>query len=120
MTNEPTFARYVHPAYFDQAPRFHEGIGPGEMPAIIRRDEGIFTPGQMRAMGAMGAAGGNHVQVNVINNADGINVRTTKRKSGGTDFHQIIISAVGNELADGGFDGPMRARYGQQQQPRDR
>ena len=28
--------RYIHPAYFENAPRFHTGIGPGEIPAIIQ------------------------------------------------------------------------------------
>lgn len=31
-------------------PRFHGGTGPGELPAIIKSDEGVFTKGQMRAM----------------------------------------------------------------------
>ncbi len=46
--------RLVHPSHFAGAPRFHNGrlgIGPDEMPAILRRDEGVFTPEQMRAMG---------------------------------------------------------------------
>lgn len=118
-TNEPSFTRYVHPAYFDHAPRFHSGIGPDEMPAIIRRDEGVFTAGQMRAMGAA-AGGGNHVQVNVINNAAGTSVKTNKRKSGGASITDIIVSTVGHEMATGGFDGPMRARFGHVPQPRDR
>lgn len=49
--------RYVHPAYFDNAPRFHQGIGPGERPAIIRNDESILTPGQMRQLAPRGAGG---------------------------------------------------------------
>lgn len=55
MTNEPSGRRYVHPAYFENAPRFHEGRLPWnpatELPAIIRRDEAVFTPGQLRALG---------------------------------------------------------------------
>jgi hypothetical protein len=43
--------RRVHPGVFAGAGYAHSGIGPGEMPAIIRRDEGVFTPGQMRALG---------------------------------------------------------------------
>lgn len=43
--------RSVHPGVFAGAGFAHGGIGPGEMPAIIRKDEGVFTPGQMRAMG---------------------------------------------------------------------
>jgi hypothetical protein len=58
--------------------------------------------------------------VNVINNADGTKVSTTKRKSGNVDFHEITIAAVGDALANGRYDGPMRARYGQQRKSRDR
>jgi hypothetical protein len=50
--SEPTAMRYVHPAYFDDAPRFHGGgIAGGEVPIIAQRGEGVFTPGQMAAMG---------------------------------------------------------------------
>lgn len=39
------------PAYaFARAPRFHYGIGPGEVASIIKNDEGVFTPGQMKSM----------------------------------------------------------------------
>jgi hypothetical protein len=36
---------------FDRAPRLHSGIGPDEMPAIIRKDESVLTPAQMKAVG---------------------------------------------------------------------
>jgi hypothetical protein len=45
-----TGARYTHPAYFDDLPRHHAGIGPGEHHAVIRDDEGVFTSGQMKAL----------------------------------------------------------------------
>lgn len=57
--------RYVHPAHFNDAPRFHSGIGPGERAAIIRTDESVLTPGQMKALG--NGAGGDTV-VNITNN----------------------------------------------------
>lgn len=53
--------RYVSPAHFENAPRFHSGYmpwGSDEMGAIIRKDEGIFTPAQMRALGGGGSGGG--------------------------------------------------------------
>lgn len=43
--------RAVNPAVFANAPRFHGGIGPGERAAVIRDDESVLTPGQMRAVG---------------------------------------------------------------------
>jgi phage-related minor tail protein len=45
--------RSVNPALFNSAPRFHTGglVG-GEVPAVLLKGEGVFTPGQMRALGA--------------------------------------------------------------------
>lgn len=43
--------RNVPSTLFNNAPRYHSGIGPDERPAIIRKDEGVFTPGQMKALG---------------------------------------------------------------------
>lgn len=37
-------SRYVHPAYFDHAPRFHMGID--EVPAILQRGERVIPRGQ--------------------------------------------------------------------------
>jgi hypothetical protein len=39
MVNEPSGSRYAHPAYFENAPRFHASIGPDELAAVIRKDE---------------------------------------------------------------------------------
>lgn len=61
--------RYVHPAHFNDAPRFHSGIGPGEKAAIIRNDESVLTPGQMKAAGGKGSSV-TIVQNNTFNNAD--------------------------------------------------
>ncbi len=58
--------RYVHPAHFNDAPRFHSGIGPGERAAIIRTDESVLTPGQMKALG--NGAGGGGQPVSITNN----------------------------------------------------
>lgn len=58
---EATFYRMDHPALYAGAPRYHTGRDPfgllaGEERAIIKRDEGVFTPAQMRAMGLQMAA----------------------------------------------------------------
>lgn len=45
--------RSVPAEVFRSAPRFHTGIGPREQAAIIRKDEGVFTPGQMAAMASL-------------------------------------------------------------------
>jgi len=43
--------RIVPASAFAHAQRFHTGVGPGERAAVIRDEEGVFTPGQMRALG---------------------------------------------------------------------
>lgn len=51
-------SRFVPAAALIGAPRFHEGRAPGtragEIVAIIRDDEGVFTPAQMKALGGRG------------------------------------------------------------------
>jgi hypothetical protein len=54
VPSEPTFYRIgINPRIFDSAPRYHSGIGPNEVPAILDRTEGVFTQGQMKALGLM-------------------------------------------------------------------
>ena len=68
--------RTLPASVFERAPRYHTGIGPREQAAVIRRDEGVFTPGQMASMAsidavraAVGGSGGNTVtfapQINI-------------------------------------------------------
>lgn len=57
--------RMVSPALFANAPRFHSGRSPREVPAIIRDDESVLTPGQMRQLAP--ARSVPSVTVNVIN-----------------------------------------------------
>lgn len=59
--------RSVPTEVFATAPRFHTGgiIGHDEVPAVLRKGEGVFTPEQMAALGSN--MGGGDVQVNVIN-----------------------------------------------------
>lgn len=51
--------RYVHPAYFEGAPRYHLGID--EVPAILQRGERVLS----RAQAAAGGSGAPSVTVNV-------------------------------------------------------
>lgn len=66
-------------AFARNAPKFHGGgvvgLGRNEIPAVLKRGEGVFTPEQMRALGA-GAAP--NVNVNVINQS-GKDVQATQR-----------------------------------------
>jgi hypothetical protein len=122
MMNEPSGMRMVDPSIFASAPRYHSGNIPGvqshEIAAVIRKDEAVLTPGQMRALGNRG--GGNNVQVVVNNNAPNTQATTNKRSAGGVDIHEIIISTVNDATANGKFDGAQRARFGSQIQPRGR
>ena len=54
--NDNVPGRTVPAALYANAPRFHEGgfIGPGEVPAILRKGEGVFTEQQMAALGPAG------------------------------------------------------------------
>ncbi|MBN8976151.1 MAG: hypothetical protein J0I08_06710 [Rhizobiales bacterium] len=54
--------RTVSPTLFRNAPRLHGGAGPGERAAILRTDESVLTPGQMRQLAP---AGSSQVQVTV-------------------------------------------------------
>lgn len=102
MASEPTFYRLVPSVLFDTAPRLHGGIGPGERAAIIRDDEGVFTPGQMRALGLL--ARGEPQEFNVIinnNNGSDVSVDQTPTADGGVDITVLIDEAVGSAIASG-------------------
>jgi hypothetical protein len=120
MTDEPTFGRYVPAAVFAGAPRFHGGIGPGEVPAIIQDDEGVFTKKQMAHLAPVGrsggGSGGGYQQVNVHNYSGG-DVKTRRRQSGNTSIVDVVVGAVGDNVANGRLDAPFKARFGSQVKP---
>ncbi|MEQ1660340.1 MAG: hypothetical protein ABL896_16350, partial [Hylemonella sp.] len=97
----PTFSRPVNAAVFNGAPRFHGGgITGDEVPIIAKRGEGVFTPGQMRALGAGMGGGATIVQnVKVINNT-GSQV-SVRQQSGNNGFDMsLILDAVDAGMAD--------------------
>jgi hypothetical protein len=54
---DATDMRYVHPSYFDDAPRFHGGgIAADEVPIIAKAGEGVFTAAQMAKLAPTGGA----------------------------------------------------------------
>jgi hypothetical protein len=103
-----TASRYIHPAYFDDAPRFHSGgLVSGEVPIIAKQGEGVFTPEQMAAMG-----GKSTTQVNIYNYANNTTVQQNKRtQSGGADIVNVIVKTVNDAMASGSFDKTQRARF---------
>jgi len=62
--------RFVPSRVLLNAPRFHSGIGPGERAAIIRTDESVLTPGQMKAMGGGGISVRGDTHITIQGNAD--------------------------------------------------
>ena len=90
--------RLVAPEVFRAAPRLHRGgIAGDEVPAILRRGEGVFTPEQMRALG-QGAAP-TRVTVEIVNRGTPGEVRES---SASFDARGLVIGIVTDDLATGG------------------
>jgi hypothetical protein len=109
--------RYVHPAYYEMAPRFHGGIGPGERPAIIRNDESVLTPGQMKAIGRLSGGG---VQVNILNAPAGTSATATTSRDGEGNMRVDVwlerqvddTSAAMIDSGQSAINRSMERRYG--------
>jgi hypothetical protein len=102
--------RYIHPAYFEMAPRFAGGgIVGGERPVLAHDGEGIFTRGQMAAMGGNAAP----PQVNVqVHNYTQANAQVQQSPSG--DLHVVIRDAVrGTMIDDISNNGPVTRAHTQ-------
>jgi hypothetical protein len=93
--NEATFYRIVPNLAFAGAPRFHGGFAPDEYPAVLQRGEGVFTPGQMKALGLMAKSDGNVVpNITIkIDNQSGTQM-TTEQQDIRFDHEQLIINVV--------------------------
>jgi hypothetical protein len=89
----PSFTRRMGAGAFAGAPRYHGGGIAGEVPAILKRGEGVFTQEQMRALAPVG---GGMPTVNIYNNA-GAQVQTRPGDDGMS--LDVIISAVEDRLA---------------------
>lgn len=110
--SEATFSRYVHPAYFDDAPRFHTGgIAGDEVPIIAKRGEGVFTPGQMAAMG--GGGGGSAPNITINNHTDAQpKVSTGPNGDVTITLKKMIDGAVGDSLSSGTGMRVLSKQYG--------
>ncbi|OPH83245.1 hypothetical protein [Nitrobacter vulgaris] len=92
--------RYIHPAYFNNASRFHSGIGPGERPAIIKYDESVLTPGEMQLAPA-GASP--NITFNVIEDSSRAGQREQRRNGNGDiDITQFVDAITAKNAANPG------------------
>jgi hypothetical protein len=80
---------------FSGAPRFHSGFMPNEYPAVLERGEGVFTPGQMRALG-----GSQKIEV-VVNNNAGVKVSTNESQEPDRFKLMIELDDATSRLARG-------------------
>jgi len=92
----------VDPRAFAFAPRLHAGgiagaLRPDEVPAILRRGEGVFTPEQMRALGTL--AGPREVRVELVNRG---RPQEVEDASATVDIRGEVIRIVTRDIADGG------------------
>lgn len=96
-SGEGSGMRFVPPAVFEGAPRYHfGGIAGDEVPTILQRGEGVFTRGQMAALGQMAAPS---VNVEIINNT-GAQVQQSEvaDSRGGRKMQIVIGDAVAGEM----------------------
>lgn len=97
----------VSASVFNGAPRFHNGgvVGNGlfgrEVPAILQRGEGVFTPQQMKSMGGK-------TTVNVINNTNQEATATTVEGPDGEEMIEIVIGRVEENIAQGNFNNALK------------
>jgi hypothetical protein len=90
--------RSIHPAYFDDAPRFHTGgIAGDEVPIIAKKGEGVFTQGQMAAMGG-GGSGPVNVSFapvyNVTGNSEDINALRQQMAQDQASFAAKVVMTI--------------------------
>lgn len=104
---EPVFR-----AIWREAPRFHRGgvLAPGEIPAILRRGEGVFTPEQMRSLG------GGDVTVQVIDqrgaNAPPVEIEHGRDANGERLVRAVVRAEVARAIRDGALDRDLALAYG--------
>ena len=89
----------VNPAIFSSARRYHTGLLPGEFPAILKKGEGVFTQGQMAALGAAATNSGS-VQVNIIE-SQGKGGQQSQRTENGVNIIDVFVDKVDAKLAQG-------------------
>lgn len=93
--------RTVSTNLFTNASRMHSGgmIGPGEVPIIAKRGEGVFTPEQMAAMAPVGGSGGGGQVINQTINID------NSGNGGGEESEQRLAMLIKEAASQGAEQG---------------
>lgn len=85
-------SRSIDPSVFLNAPRFHTGgIVGDEVPTILKKKEGVFTPAQMKALGGLARSPAN-IGINVINNS-GVPMDVEQRETR-FDGEKMVLDVV--------------------------
>lgn len=101
-------SRQVPIELFRRAPRFHGGgLAGDELPAVLRRGEGVFTPGQMRALAPAAP-----IEVRVVNQT-ATPVEPEVRRSTGADGRQVVELVLREVARDVARGGPTAQAIGQ-------
>lgn len=96
-------ARSVPASLFASAPRYHTGgLAGDEVPAILRRDEGVFTPGQMARLApveSLAGLGRLQVYIHISNDSSAqVEAGVTQEPSGSLPI-DLFIDEVDKQLA---------------------
>jgi len=95
-SDAPTFMRRI-------LPKFHTGgvVRPGEQLALLKNGEGVFTPGQMQAIGAgMGGGTGDiNININVDNSGNG-DMNEEQATTLGKMIKEVVSVQVTEKLYD--------------------
>jgi len=93
---EPTAWRTLPTAAFSGAPKYHTGgIVGDEVPAVLKRGEGVFTPEQMRNLSPAGGGNGSvNVTVNVTVSDAGTQSETRDVQGQGAQLGKYIAGLV--------------------------
>ncbi len=101
------------PSFFRRLlPKYHTGglVGAGEELAVLRKNEAVFTPGQMKALGAVVSrprSGDIKVEVNVDNSGYG-NMSDEQARELGATVKGVVKAQVAEELYAYGRSGFFR------------
>lgn len=104
--SEPTSVGVSNPALWDSAPRLHSGLLPDEYRAILKKGEGVFTEGQMSAIGQ-------NMSPTVVQQAPKISVVVNNNSNTQASVTQQDVKFNGEEyIVSVWLDSFQRNKYG--------